>query len=307
MKDYYICIDIGGTDIKFGVVDANNEILYKSSIKSASVVKEQSFKPTFLEILSEIDANTPYKTSTAQGIGVGFPGLVDMTAKEVKFLPNLKLNDYSSIVSDLQSVCSLPIKIANDAELALLAEHAQGAAKNKDNFILLTLGTGLGCGIMINKKPLRQCSPFSCELGHLLSVGSGEEYGSLTSTRALVNQTKKAMQDNPNSKMWSKYNLSTVSGKTVFEFKDSDKTAKQVFDNYIKTLGTIITNLYTLLEPELIVIGGGISKQGENLTKPLEDFVNKNIFIKNIGMQAKVVPAKLLNDAGILGARCLFN
>lgn len=307
MKDYYICIDIGGTDIKFGVVDANNEILYKSSIKSARVVKEQSFKPAFLEILNEIDANTPYKTSTAKGVGVGFPGLVNMTAKEVKFLPNLRLNDYSSIVSDLQSACSLPIKIANDAELALLAEHAQGAAKNKDNFILLTLGTGLGCGIMINKKPLRQSSPFSCELGHLLSVGGEEEYGSLTSTRALVNQTKKAMQDNPNSKMWSKYNLSTVSGKTVFEFKDSDKTAKQVFDNYIKNLGTIITNLYTLLEPELIVIGGGISKQGENLTKPLEDFVNKNIFIKNIGMQAKVVPAKLSNDAGILGAKCLFN
>lgn len=307
MKDYYICIDIGGTDIKFGIVDTNNEILYKSSIKSARVVKEQSFKPAFLEILNEIDANTPYKTSMAQGIGVGFPGLVDMTAGDIKFLPNLKLNDYSSIVNDLQSVCSLPIKIANDAELALLAEHTLGAAKNKDNFILLTLGTGLGCGIIINGKPLRQSSPFSCELGHLLGVGSGAEYGSLTSTRALVNQTKKAMQDNPNSKMWSKYNLSTVSGKTVFEFKDNDKTAKQVFDNYIKNLGTIITNLYTLLEPELIVIGGGISKQGENLTKPLEDFVNKNIFIKNIGMKAKVVPAKLLNDAGILGARCLFN
>ena len=107
--------------------------------------------------------------------------------------------------------------------------------------------------------------------------------------------------------MWSKYNLDTANGKTLFDFMDEDDCAKQIFNNYISNLGRVLVNLYNILTPEVIVVGGGISKQGEKLTKPLEEFVNNNIFLKNIGMRAKIVPAKFLNNAGLLGARCLFD
>ncbi len=306
MKNYYICIDIGGTDVKFGIIDEDYEIIYKSKIKSSLIKETESFTPIFKEIFDDINKNCKLKTNNAKGIGIGFPGLVDHKNKQVKFLANLKLKEYNNILDGLHEICNLPIKIANDAELALLAEQKLGAGQNKENFVLLTLGTGLGCGIVLNGKPLRHNLPYSCECGHLKTMENSVDYGSLTSTRALIMQTKTAMQNNPNSKMWSKYNLSTITGKTVFDFKDIDKTAKQVFDNYIKKLGTVITNLYTLLSPEIFIIGGGISKQGEALTKPLEDFVNKNIFVKNINISTKIVPAKLSNDAGILGARCLF-
>lgn len=129
----------------------------------------------------------------------------------------------------------------------------------------------------------------------------------LVSTRSLINQTRNAMQYNLNSKMWIKYNLENVSGKTVFDFKDCDETAKAVFDNYIENLGVAIVNLYNIFTPEVIILGGGISKQGKNLTTPLENFVNENIFLKNIDKKVKIVTAKHQNNAGILGARCLFD
>lgn len=307
MKDYYICIDIGGTDIKFAVINKDYKILYKSQTPTSISAETKSLTPVFEKIINILNSDTDYHVEHAKGMGVGFPGLVNCHKNQVKFMSNINIQDYSHIISDLQSLTKIPVKIANDAELALLAEHKLGAGKNLSNFVLLTLGTGLGCGIILGGKSVRTFSPYSCECGHLLSVDDGKEYGSLVSTRALVNQTKKAMQDNPNSKMWTKYNLSTVSGKTVFEFKDIDKTAKEVFDNYIKNLGTITTNLFTLLSPEVIAIGGGISKQGKDLTKPLEEFTNNHIFSRVIGVKTKIVPAKLTNDAGILGARCLFD
>ena len=106
--------------------------------------------------------------------------------------------------------------------------------------------------------------------------------------------------------MWSKYNLETANGRTLFEFKDEDQSAKKVFDNYILNLGKAIANLINVFTPEIIVIGGGISKQGKNLTDPLENFVNQNILIKNIGIKSTIVPAKFQNEAGMIGARCLF-
>ena len=99
----------------------------------------------------------------------------------------------------------------------------------------------------------------------------------------------------------------TVSGKTVFDYKETDETAKTVFDTFIKNLGIQIVGLCNIFSPDIIVIGGGISSQGEALTKPLEDYVNNNMFLKIIGKKIKITSAKFLNNAGFLGARCLFN
>lgn len=307
MKDYYICIDVGGTDIKCGVVDKDYNILFKTKRKSSQAKTEMSLRSTFEELFGFLDEKTPYKPSGAKGVGVGFPGLVDTKQSKVKFMPNLNLSSYDDILKDLKSLCSCEVKFSNDAELAMLAEKKLGAGRQANNFLMLTIGTGLGFGVVIDGKPLRLISPFSSELGHLKSLDSGSEYGSYVSTRALIAQTKTAMQNAPCSKMWTNYTLKSVSGKTVFEFKDMDKTAKEVFDNYIKNLGTIIANLWTLFSPDLVIIGGGISAQGEKLTKPLEKFVNGSIFTKTIGERAKIVSAKFTNDAGILGARCLFD
>lgn len=307
MEDYYICVDIGGTDIKCGIVGKDYDILFKTIIKSSQAKNEKSLFSTFKQLFDFLNEKTEFKVSGAKGVGIGFPGLVDSKNHSVRYMPNLKLDDYDKVFEQLKQLCPVQIRFSNDAELALLAESRLGAGKNLNNFALLTIGTGLGFGAMINGKPLRSISPFSSELGHLRVLGSGDEYGSLVSTRALIEQTKNAMKTEPGSKMWSKYDLKSATGRTVFEFKNSDKTAKLVFEKYIKNLGTVIANLHTVFAPEMFVIGGGISAQGEKLTVPLEKFVNEIIFTKVIGEKVKIVPAKLGNNAGILGARCLFD
>ena len=305
MKKYYFCIDVGGTEIKGGVIDEDFSVLYNNKIKTQKSSDGKDLEESICKMISLLETETKLSAKTAQGIGIGFPGLVDGKSGELKFIPSLDLREYN-IAKGLKKTFGVPVKIANDAELALLAEQTLGAGKGYKNFILLTLGTGVGSGLVINGKTLRSVIPYSCEFGHNFVDKFENCLDKTVSTSALISQTQSSMKKNPNSKMWNSYNLENVSGKTVFDYKDVDNTAKQVFDNYIKNLGTQIVGLCNVFCPEIIVIGGGISSQGENLTKPLEDFVNENLFVKIIGKQIKITSAKFLNNAGIIGARCLF-
>ena len=118
---------------------------------------------------------------------------------------------------------------------------------------------------------------------------------------------KEAMEKNPDSKMWKKYNLSSANGKTVFEFKDTDAVAKQVFDEYIKNLGNGIVNLVNILFPEAIIIGGAISNQKDELIAPLKKYVDEHIYAKHINYKANIITAELTGDAGIIGGKFLFD
>lgn len=305
MNKFYFCIDVGGTDIKGGIVGEDYSILCEDKISSNEIRVNGTLDKSILNIIQVLEEKSGLLVNNSLGLGIGLPGLVD--EKNIKFIPNLNLREYD-IIKKISSYVHIPIKISNDAELALLAEKKLGAGKDHDNFALITLGTGVGLGLVVNGKNLRATCPFSCEYGHnLMDKNTNTSLEELVSTRSLINQTRNAMQYNLNSKMWIKYNLENVSGKTVFDFKDCDETAKAVFDNYIENLGVAIVNLYNIFTPEVIILGGGISKQGKNLTTPLENFVNENIFLKNIDKKVKIVTAKHQNNAGILGARCLFD
>ena len=306
MKDYYFCIDVGGTDIKGGIVSKNNSILFTEKVKTQKSSDEKNLETCIFELIQKLELSSGLSAKNALGLGIGFPGLVDSKNGVLKFIPSLNIVEYN-IASNLEKTLEIPVKIANDAELALLAEQSLGSGKGYKNFALITLGTGVGSGLVINGKTLRSTLPYSCEFGHNFNDSYDNRLDKFVSTSALISQTQKAMQENPKSKMWSTYSLETVSGKTVFDYKDSDETAKKVFETFIKNLGTQIVNLCNVFSPEIIIIGGGISSQGEKLTKPLEDYVNANMFLKIIGRKIKITSAKFLNNAGFLGARCLFN
>ena len=305
MKDYYFCIDVGGTDIKGGIIGKDNTILFTEKVKTIKSPDGKNLEDCIFELISKLELSSGLSAKNALGLGIGFPGLVDGKTGVLKFIPSLNLVEYN-IVKNLKNTLEIPVKIANDAELALLAEQALGAGKGYKNFALLTLGTGVGSGLVINGKTLRSILPYSCEIGHNFNDDYTNRLDKFVSTSALIAQTQKAMQENPKSKMWSTYSLETVSGKTVFDFKETDETAKKVFDTFIKNLGTQIVNLCNVFSPDIIIIGGGISSQGEKLTKPLEEYVNNNMFLKIIGKKLKITSAKFLNNAGFLGARCLF-
>ncbi len=303
MKEFYFCIDVGGTDIKGGIVGKDYSVGFKDKIKTLKSPNGAYLANSILSIIRKLENLSGLKINDALGLGIAFPGLVDSKTGVLKFIPSLGIAEYN-IINALKKSISIPIKIANDAELALIAEHTLGSGKGYSNFAMLTLGTGIGSGLVVNGKPLRSLCPYSSEIGHNLCGKT--EFEKVASTKALIKQTATAMHNNPSSKMWQTYSPQTVTGETVFEFKDVDEAAKQVFETFVINLGTQIVNLYNIFTPEIIIIGGGISAQGEKLTKPLEEFVNKNIFLKVINQKVKIAPAKFLNSAGIVGARCLF-
>ena len=305
MKNYFFCLDVGGTDIKGGIIDADYNILFTEKISSSSISSSESLKSAILTIIDLLENKSKLKINDSLGLGIGFPGLIDSNLGNVEYLPNLGVKQYN-IVEALKTSVSVPIKIANDAELALLAEHRLGSGKDYNNIAMLTLGTGVGLGLMINGKNLRSSLPYSSEYGHNLLNEKSEKLEHIVSTKALTQNIRTAMQNNPKSKMWTKYNLNTANGKTLFDFKDEDESAKAIFNDYINNLGRAVVNLYNVFTPDITIIGGGVSKQGMNLITPLEDYVNSRTFLSSIGRKTKIVTAKFLNDAGILGARCLF-
>lgn len=312
-NNYYYCIDVGGTSIKGGIVDSENNILFSSWVKTRTFDGSISLAENIMTLVSNLEETSSLAVSKAKGLGVGVPGLISKNGIVCRSA-NLNLNQYP-LKAELEKLVTIPVKVANDACVAGLAENEFGAGQNYKNYLMLTLGTGIGGEIFVNGKPLRLTRSFSSEMGHIkitdrnIRCGCGEFgcFESVASTIALEKQTRDAMQKNTSSKMWTKYNLETVCGKTVFEFKDEDKTASQVFKTYIKYLGTGIVNLINILSPEAIIIGGAISAQKDNLTIPLKDYVYSHIYARNERPLPEIINAKSSGNAGILGAKCLFN
>ena len=311
MNKFYLTVDVGGTFIKFGAISEDGKILCSTKTETKFALKSKTLAETIAFNLKELCKQNDLNLNDSLGIGIGLPGLIDTKNGILIFSGNLKLENYK-LLGELKKLISLPIKIENDANVASLAELKIGSGKGLKNFVMLVIGTGVGCSIIINGELLQ--SDFSGEIGHMKITQSkpllctcGEKgcFETVASTTALVRQTKLAMKKNPNSKMWSKYNLKTVCGKTPFEFED-DETAKAVLENYIKNLGDGIVNIVNILKPEAIIVGGAISNQREKLLVPLESYVNNHIFTKIAGFKVKIIPAKFTGDAGIIGAKYLF-
>ncbi len=314
MKKYFYAIDVGGTSTKGGIVDENNNLLIRKSIKTDS--KTNSLAGCILTLINQIENESNLKLANAQGIGIGIPGEIDAKNGIVCISNNLKLKNYN-IVEELKKHISVPTKISNDANLAALGEFKLGAAKNLNTFVMLTLGTGIGGEFFVGGVPYSSISQFSGEFGHIktnqtlgkqCACGETDCFELYGSTKALTSQTREAMLKNKESKMWQTYDENTVNGRTVFEYYKKDKTANDVFENYIKLLGDGIVSIVNLLMPEAVIIGGSISNEKENLTAPLEKYVNSHIYAKNIkGCFTKIIPASLSANAAIYGAKFLFN
>lgn len=310
---YYYAVDIGGTFIKGGIVDSQNKILHKDSVPTAPEVDNDYLVGRILKLVQKLEKASGLSLEKSSGLGIGSPGIIDGKDGIVCFSGNLKLKNYP-LFEKLRQYTAVPIKLANDADVATLAELVAGNGNPYKNFVMLTLGSGIGGGIVVNGKLLSEFSPMCGELGHMkisstgIKCSCGEEncFEALASTKALAEQTKQAMLADKNSQMWQSYTAETANGKTVFEFMDSDKTARKVFEKYIENLGNGIVNLVNIFCPEAILVGGAISAQGEKLIKPLTDYVNNHNYLRHINYNVNIVVAKHFGDAGLIGGKCLF-
>jgi glucokinase len=252
-------------------------------------------------------------TDDVVGVGMGVPGMIDSERGEVVYSNNLGWADFS-IAKEVENALGLPVKIANDANVAALGEARFGCGKGCKTSVMITLGTGVGSGIVIDGKLFEGNRSAGAEIGHSVIVAGGEPctcgrrgcFEAYASATALIRDTKRAMEAHPESKMWEAGSLDAVTGKTPFDYYDTDEAARAVVDGYIEKLGVGVTNIANEFRPEMIMLGGGVCSEGEKLTTPLKAFVEREIFAGKRGPEVKITIAKLENDAGLLGAAALF-
>ena len=310
-----IGVDLGGTKIAAGIVNNKGKIIKEVEMK---ISPNQPSKKIIENIIKTIHLLLDYskvKINNIKSIGVGCPGTPDEDKKTIVYNNNLNF-DNVKIKKPIQKEFNVPVFIDNDANCVALAENKIGVSKNKKNSVAITLGTGIGCGIIINGKIYRGFNGAASEMGHMViktngikcSCGRKGCWESYASTNALVKSAKKLLRKNPDSLInkLSGNETKKANGKIIFEAaKLGDKTANDAISKFIFYLGEGIVNIINILQPEMIVIGGGISEEGDYLLTPIKEFVDGKTYGEGKIKATKIECAKLGNRAGIIGAAML--
>lgn len=306
---YCFGVDIGGTTVKLGLFTTDGEIVDKWEIKTRTENQGEAVLPDIAEALKEKLEEKKIGRDEVEGIGVGVPAPVN-TEGVVQNTANLGWG-YKEVKREMEELSGMRAEIGNDANVAALGEMWLGAGKGRKNIVMVTLGTGVGGGIIIDGKPLVGAHGAGGEIGHLCvnyeetdhcgcgNTGCLEQYASATGITRLANI--RLAKDDAKSVLREQ----EVSAKTVFDaVKAGDAVAKEIAEEFGKYLGHAMANLAAVADPSAIVIGGGVSKAGEVLIEYVEKNFKKRAFFANKGTE--FVLATLGNDAGICGAAKLI-
>jgi glucokinase len=306
---YCFGVDIGGTTVKLGLFTTEGEIVDKWEIKTRTENQGEAVLPDIAAALNEKLEEKQIPKDEVEGIGVGVPAPVDAEGV-VQNTANLGWG-YKEVKREMEELSGMKAEIGNDANVAALGEMWLGAGKGRKNIIMVTLGTGVGGGIIIDGKPLVGAHGAGGEIGHLCvnyeetdhcgcgNTGCLEQYASATGITRLAN-IRLAKDDKA-----SVLRGQEVSAKTVFDaVKADDEVAKEIAEEFGKYLGHAMANLAAVADPSAIVIGGGVSKAGEVLLQYVEKNFKEKAFFAN--KDTEFVLATLGNDAGICGAAKLI-
>lgn len=305
-------IDIGGTSIKAGTVNQENEIIGRAAVPTDAGRPWQTVAQDIVKAAQLALQDAGHTEKECLSLGVGCPGTIDAQSGTVVYSNNLHWKDVP-LAQALQKAFSLPVHISNDANCSTLGEVRAGAAKNCKNVVLLTLGTGVGSGIVLDGRLFEGSGPGGAEFGHTLLVMDGERctcgrrgcLESYASATALIRQAKKAAETQPNSLLAKlcEGDLSRMDGRIPFTAaRSGDAAGQRVVKQYIAYLAAGITNAVNIFRPEMVLLSGGISKEGAYLTDPLEKLVRQNAFGGAASFLPQIRTAALGNDAGIIGA-----
>lgn len=310
----YIGVDLGGTNIAVGLVNEQGEILCKGSTPTA-------MPRGYAEIIADIAAETlrvieksGHTLEEVKAIGVGVPGVYDPKTGNVVVCVNLGWKDVP-FEAEMKKYIDKPIYVDNDATVAGLAESVAGVSAGVENSVFLTLGTGVGGGIVIGGKVYSGSHNVGSELGHMIIEMDGEacncgNYGCFeryASATAIICDGRRALKQHPESMLGTlcEGDADKMTAKTVFDAaKEGDETAMNVFRRYVKGLALGIVNIINILDPEVIVLGGGVSKAGDFLLDAVREAVKPHILFKALPY-ARIEIARLGSDAGIIGAAML--
>lgn len=313
---YYLGIDLGGTNIAAAVVDENYKIIGTAKAKTNCPRPVSEIAEDIFKVGVSAAKNSGLTLDDIAEVGVGAPGSVNPTNGIIYYANNLDFVN-APMGELLEKKFSRKVFIENDANAAAYGEQLAGAGKGTNQFIAVTLGTGVGGGIILNGKILSGINNAGGEIGHIVIDKNGEQctcgrkgcWEVYASATGLINQTRAAMLKNKDSKMWEiAESIENVNGKTAFDgMRANDKVAKQVVKTYCDYVACGVTDMINIFQPDVLCIGGGISKEGETLIGPIREYVERERYSKGMDKQTVIKAATLGNDAGIIGAAFLGN
>lgn len=313
---YRIGIDLGGTNIVAGIVDERNNIVAKASRPTNAPRAAELIFDDIAAAIRDAMANAGIKKDEVISIGVGTPGSVNKEEELIEFANNLGFDNVPAYALLRERTGITNVYFDNDANCAALGEAVAGCGKGVKNLVMITLGTGVGSGIIANGKLVTGVNYAAGEMGHMVLVYDGlqcncgrkgcwEKYSSAT---ALIAQTKDAMRKNFNSMMWDLVDgdINKVNGRTAFDaMRKGDLTAQTVVNQYVSYLAVGIGNVINIFQPDIVCVGGGIGNEKENLLAPVRKLLGSEVYSIHAKKQSKLMAAELGNDAGVIGAALL--
>jgi glucokinase len=313
---YNIGIDLGGTNIAAAIVSENGVIIRKDSIPTMGERDYTEIIKDMALLALKIVEDEGLTLNDINSVGVGSPGTIDIEKGIIVNANNLNFKN-TPIRDEMKKYMDKLFYLGNDANVAAFGEYKCGIGSDYKNLVAITLGTGVGSGIIVDGKVLVGSFNGGAEFGHITinfdgiqckcgKKGCWEQYSSAT---ALIRDAKEAASKNPESKLNElvKGDLSKMNAKIPFDADMiGDQVAHKVIDHYIRCLAVGIANVIKIFQPEIIVLGGGVSAQGDNLINPLKKKVINELNVDEKGLKTQIQVAKLGNDAGIIGAAMLY-
>ncbi|MCR4615323.1 MAG: ROK family protein [Clostridiales bacterium] len=312
---YKIGIDLGGTNISVGVVNEKYEVVGRGVVKTKLPRSAAEIFDDMKAAADEAVKKAGITYDNIESVGVGAPGSINKSNGYIEFSNNFGFNKVPA-KEMLEERFGKPVYIDNDANCAALGEAIAGAGNGVKSFVAITLGTGVGSGIIVDGKLVNGVNGAAGEMGHMVIVVNGEQcncgrkgcWERYASATALISQTKAAMLEDKDSIMWELVggDINKVGGRTAFDaWRRGDKTATRVVNDYIYYVAVGVTNIVNTFQPDVVCIGGGISNEGDNLIKPVAEHVARERYSVHAEIQTKIMKAQLGNDAGIIGSALL--
>ena len=312
----YVGVDIGGTNLKAGLVDENGVLLATQKMKVASIADDDGLAWTVASLVQELAHTVNISVSDVASVGVGVPGTVEIRSGSINYTCNLPLRNVP-LRKLFHRYLSIPLYIENDANCAALAEFLVGAGRDSKRFVTITLGTGVGAGIVHNGKIYHGANGMAGEVGHMVIQRGGlpcpcgrhgcwEQYASAT---ALKRMTAAALAAHPHSILAQVVaeNEGRVSGQSAFiAARRGNPVGQQVCDEYVDYLACGVVNVVNIFQPDTLAIGGGVSNEAEEqLLLPVQQRVARESIPCGRDRRTRIVKAELGNRAGIIGAALL--
>ncbi|MDU4789859.1 MAG: ROK family protein [Clostridium sp.] len=309
MKKYVIGVDLGGTKISTAISTIEGNILANVVLPTKAEEGEVAVLGRIVQSIDEVIVGSSTSIDEVEAIGIGSPGPLDAKKGIIITTPNLPFKDYN-LVQPLKEKYNIPVYLDNDANAAAIGEYMFGAGKGKESIVYFTVSTGVGGGAVLDGKVYRGHTSNALEIGHTTVNPNGPRCNcgnlgcleAMSSGTAIAKKGKEAVSTNVETSL-KKYD--TVTSYEVFkEAEAGDEVAKDIIDNALTYLGIGVANAIATFDPEMIIIGGGVSKAGDIVFDTVKKVVNKRCF-KSMAESCEIVPAGLGSDAGVVGAVAL--